>query len=104
MKKLLAGFLTLSLALAACSNGSDDGSKMMIAQRISNQQTISQKDSKSDDKKSNDSSDKDSNKDSDKDSNKDGNSDSDSDKMEALLVQIVQVMTLIVNQGQCFKQ
>ncbi|SUM34664.1 Uncharacterised protein [Staphylococcus gallinarum] len=27
MKKLLAGFLTLSLALAACSNGSDDGSK-----------------------------------------------------------------------------
>ncbi|SUM34666.1 Uncharacterised protein [Staphylococcus gallinarum] len=27
MKKFLAGFLTLSLALAACSNGSDEGSK-----------------------------------------------------------------------------
>ena len=27
MKKLLAGFLTLSLALVACSNGSDDDSR-----------------------------------------------------------------------------
>lgn len=78
MKKLLAGFLTLTLALAACSNGSDDngGSKDDSSKdkQSSDDKSKDSKDSKSDDKKDNDSSDKDS------DSNSDNKSDSDAEK------------------------
>ena len=55
MKKLLAGFLTLTLALAACSNGSDDngGSKDDSSKdkQSSDDKSKDSKDSKSDDKR-----------------------------------------------------
>ena len=60
MKKLLAGFLTLSLVLAACSNGSndDDGNKddnSKDNQSSDDQSKDNEKDSKNDDEKNNDS-------------------------------------------------
>ncbi|WP_436854581.1 hypothetical protein [Staphylococcus caeli] len=74
MKKLLAGVLTLSLALAACSNGSDDdSSKKDDSSKDKQSSEDKSKDSKNNDKKSNDSSDKDKNSDSkSNDSNSDG--------------------------------
>ncbi|SCS80542.1 hypothetical protein [Staphylococcus caeli] len=81
MKKLLAGVLTLSLALAACSNGSDDSSKKDDSSKDKQSSEDKSKDSKNNDKKSNDSSDKDKEKNSDSKSNDNNDSSSDgSDK------------------------